>query len=86
MKKQTYFFIISSKISTNSLDISGNNQIFEFKSEKVKHTQSKIKNLRNSNVKLKINSSTSFKTLENTNKPYSKKLVSGNNRNIIGRG
>ena len=71
------------KISTNSLDISGNNHIFEFKSEKVKHTQSKIKNLRNSNVKLKINSSTSFKTLENTNKPYSKKLVSGNNRNII---
>ena len=69
----------------NSFDKIETNKTFELKTEKtkpIKNMKFKV-NLRNKETTLKFDTSLSFKTLESTKKPYSKKLPSGNNRNII---
>ena len=66
--------------------IESNSKTLDLKTEKtksIKNLKYKDNNLRNTHSYLKMDTSSSFKTLKNDSKPYSRKLPSGNNRNII---
>ena len=77
------------KISMNKInyfDKTESNKTLDLKTEKtksIKNLKYKDNNLRNTHSYLKMDTSSSFKTLKNDSKPYSRKLPSGNNRNII---
>ena len=65
----------------NSFDLKENNKGIELKAGKIKHFNTKVDSIRNNDDTLKISSS--YKTLETGKKPYLKKLINGNNRNIV---
>ena len=80
------------KISINKINSINKNEKYktlELKTEKskpIKDNKLKENNFRKTHIPksntFSIKTSSSFKTLEKANKPYTKKLISGNNRNI----